>query len=326
VSLLPSATEICFALGVVPVGVSHECDYPPAATDVPAINRSRIDPDDDSDGINRQVQEAVEEHGGVYEIDDEALRSADPDVIVTQGVCEVCAVDQVLVREAVDRLDLDVDLLTIDPHSLADVLEAIERVGNAVGREERAREVTTGLRRRIARVEREAGAAPDRPRVAVLDWPNPVMVAGHWIPGMVDRAGGDYGLADPGDRSTVTDWERVRAYDPEVLIVAPCGFGLERAQSEVASLREQPGWDEVTAVREGRVWAMDGHHYVNRPGPRLVDTLEHLAAIVHPARFGAPDSAIAQAVPPSIEREADPSREGDDPREPGGTRERSRTD
>lgn len=311
VSLLPTATEICYALGVEPVGVSHECDYPPAATAVPAVNRSRIDPDDDSAGINEQVREAVDEHGGVYEIDDDALLDADPDLIVTQGVCEVCAVDHVLVRDAIDRLALDADLLTIDPHSVADVLEDIERVGRAVGREERARAVVADLHGRIDRVERRAAGTSDRsgtatgsdrPRVAVLDWPDPVMVAGHWIPGMVERAGGRYGLAETGDRSEATDWETVLEYDPEVLIVAPCGFDLDQALSEVEDLRRRDGWAELTAVRNDAVWAMDGHHYVNRPGPRLVDTLEQLAAIVDPAEFGSPDPDVARPVARAVEQ------------------------
>lgn len=302
VSLLPTATEILFALGVEPVGVSHECDYPPAATELPAINRSRIDPDDDSEGINEQVAAAVDEHGGVYEIDDEALLAADPDLIITQGVCEVCAVDHVLVREAVDRLALDADVLTIDPHSVDDVLAAIERVGAAVGREDRAREVVDGLDDRIDRVERRAAAASDRPRVAILDWPNPVMVAGHWIPGMIESVGGRYGLAESGDRSAVTDWETITAYDPEVLIVAPCGFDLERTLAEVDALREKAGWAALTAVQDGAVWAMDGHQYVNRPGPRLVDTLEQFAAILHPDQFGSPDPEIARALSHAIEQ------------------------
>jgi iron complex transport system substrate-binding protein len=303
VSLLPTATEICYVLGVEPVGVSHECDYPPAATDRPAVNRSRIDPDDDSAGINQQVEDAVEEHGGVYEIDDETLSAVEPDLIITQGVCEVCAVDQVLVRDAVDRLALGADVLTIDPHSVTDVLAAIERVGAAIGREERASEVMAELRDRIGRVEQRADTVPERPRVAILDWPNPVMVAGHWIPGLVERAGGRYGLAQTGDRSTVTDWETILEYDPEVLIVAPCGFDLEQAQQEFEALREREGWAALTAVRNGAVWAMDGHQYVNRPGPRLVDTLEQLAAIIHPSEFGPPDPDIAQAVARAVEQQ-----------------------
>jgi iron complex transport system substrate-binding protein len=302
VSLLPTATEICYALDVEPVGVSHECDHPPAATERPAVNRSRIDPDDDSAGINQQVEEAVEEHGGVYEIDDETLAAVEPELIVTQGVCEVCAVDQVLVRDAVDRLALDADILTIDPHSVADVLADIERVGTALGRGGRASELVAELRGRIDRIEQRSETVSSHPRVAILDWPNPAMVAGHWIPGMVERAGGRYGLAETGDRSEVTDWETLLEYDPAVLIVAPCGFGLEQALDEVEALRDRDGWAELTAVQNGAVWAMDGHHYVNRPGPRLIDTLEQLAAIIHPAEFGSPDSDIVRAVARTIEQ------------------------
>ena len=302
VSLLPTATEMCYALDVEPVGVSHECDYPPEAEAVPAVNRSRVDPDDDSVGINQQVQDAVDEHGGVYEIDDDALANADPDLVVTQGVCEVCAVDRVLVREAIERLDLDADLLTIDPHSLDDVLADVERVGAAVGRQQRAREVVSRLHDRIRHVDRQVADTSERPRVAVLDWPNPVMVAGHWIPEMIEQAGGRYGLADPGDRSEVTDWMDVVAYDPEVLIVAPCGFDLDQARAEIDGLRGRDGWQSLAAVQNGDVWAMDGHNYVNRPGPRLVDTLEQFASILHPEQFGTPDSAIARTVSVPIEQ------------------------
>lgn len=302
VSLLPTATEICYALDVEPVGVSHECDHPPAATDRPAVNRSRIDPEDDSAGINQQVEAAVEEHGGIYEIDDETLAGVEPDLIITQGVCEVCAVDHVLVRDAVDRLALDADILTIDPHSVADVLGDIERVGTALGRGERASEVVAELRGRIDRIEQQAETVSSHPRVAILDWPTPAMVAGHWIPGMVARAGGRYGLAETGDRSEVTDWAAIVEYDPEVLIVAPCGFGLQQALKEVEALRERDGWAELTAVQNNAVWAMDGHHYVNRPGPRLVDTLEQVAAIIHPTAFGSPDPEIARAVARTIEQ------------------------
>lgn len=301
VSLLPAATEICFALGVEPVGVSHECDYPPAARELPAVNRSRIDPDADSDGINTQVEDAIEEHGGIYEIDDETLRSVNPDVVVTQGICEVCAVDEILVRDAIERTGVDATLLTTDPHSLPEMLGAVERIGTALDRQRRATEYVAELKQRIDRVaeqiepESPSAESPEQPRVAILDWPDPTMVAGHWIPGMVDRIGGEYGLAEPGDRSEVTDWETVLAYDPEVLIVAPCGFELDRARTEVEALRQRKGWAELTAVKRDNVWAMDGHNYVNRPGPRLVATLEQLAAIVRPDTD--PDPAIARRVP-----------------------------
>jgi len=287
VSLLPSATEIVYALGIEPVGVSHECDYPPAARERPAVNRSRVDPDASSAEINEQVQEAVAE-GGVYEIDRETLAALDPDVIISQGICDVCAVDAVRVRGAVDDLGLDAEVLTTDPHSLADVLADIERIGAALGREDRARDLIADLEARVDAVERRAGAADRRPRVAVLDWLDPVMVAGHWVPGMVDLAGGRYGLAERGERSRPREWDTVREYDPEVLVASPCGFGLDRIAGNLSDLTDREGWADLTAVREGRAYAVDGHHYVNRPGPRLVDALEFLGALCHPDRFDAP--------------------------------------
>jgi iron complex transport system substrate-binding protein len=296
VSLLPSATEIVYALGVEPVGVSHECDYPPAANEQPAVNRSRVDPDAASAEIDRQVLDA-EDSGGVYEIDRETLADLDPDVVVSQGICDVCAVDEVRVREAVEELGLDCDVLTTDPHSLADVLADVERIGAALDRAERAADLVADLEERIERLgrraEEAAGAAGDgagRPRVAVLDWLDPVMVAGHWIPGMVELAGGSYGLADRGDRSRPREWADVREYDPEVLVAAPCGFGIDQTVADLPALTELEGWDGLTAVREDRVYVFDGHHYVNRPGPRLVDTLEFLAWAIAPDAFDTPPS------------------------------------
>ena len=293
VSLLPSATEIVYALGVEPVGVSHECDYPPAATEKPSINRSRIDAGASSSEINEQVASA-ERGGSVYEIGLDALREADPDLIVTQGVCDVCAVDRVLVADAVAELGLDCEVLTTDPHSLADVLDDIERVGAALDREERAAELVADLRGRIDAVEARVGGPERRPRTLVFDWTDPVMVAGHWMPGLVESLGADYGLADPGAASRPHEWADVRAFDPERLIVAPCGFDLEQIAENAADLADREGWAELTAVREGEVYAMDGHRFVNRPGPRLVDTLEHLAGLLRPDRFDRPPADVAR--------------------------------
>jgi iron complex transport system substrate-binding protein len=293
VSLLPSATEIVYALGVEPVGVSHECDYPPAARDLPAVNRSRVDPDATSGEIDRQVQEAHEEEG-VYQIDRERLATLDPDVVISQGICDVCAVDEVRVREAVADLGLDAEVVTTDPHSLADVLADVERIGEILGREERAREVITDLESRIDAVEGAAGTAEDRPRVAVLDWLDPVMVAGHWVPGMVDLAGGTYGLAERGARSRPREWATVREYDPEVLALSPCGFGLDQIAENLRDVTDREGWHDLTAVRENRVYAIDGHHYVNRPGPRLVDALEFFAALCQPESVPRPPGDAVQ--------------------------------
>jgi iron complex transport system substrate-binding protein len=304
VTLLPSATEIVYALGVEPVATSHECDYPPEAADLPAVNRSRVDPEASPESIDEQVVQA-EQGGGVYEIDLAALERADPDIVVSQGICDVCAVDSVLVREAVDELGLDCEVLTTDPHSLEDVFEDVERIGAALGREAAATELLADLRSRVEAV-RERAPETDRPRVAVLDWTDPVMVAGHWVPGLVETAGGEYGLEEPEGRSRPREFDEIVAYDPEVLVVAPCGFELDQTAEHLDTLTDREEWADLTAVREGRAYAMDGHHFVNRPGPRLVETLEYLAGVIRPERFGSPpDSAVRSLARPDPPRATD---------------------
>jgi len=290
VSLLPSATEMLYTLGIEPVGVSHECDHPPAAREQPTVISSRIDPDASSAKINEQVT-AAEEAGGVYEIDRDLLAALDPDVIVSQGICDVCAVDDSAIRRAVSELSLEARVVTSDPHSLADVFADLERLGEVLGREARAREAVADLKQRVQAIA--DGTPDDGPRVAVFDWLDPVMVAGHWVPGMVDRIGGTYDLADPGERSSPREWAQIRAYDPEVIVAAPCGFGLDQTLDNASDLTGREEWNDLAAVRAGRVYAVDGHHYVNRPGPRLVDTLELFAGVLWGAAE-TPESAVVE--------------------------------
>ncbi|WP_247002908.1 ABC transporter substrate-binding protein [Halosolutus gelatinilyticus] len=312
VTTLPSATELVAALGIDPVGVSHECDYPPGVESLPSITRSRISEAcrASSAEIDRQVLETAETESGVYDVDTETLADLDPDLIVTQGMCDVCAVDEVVVADAIDEAnearrasssrtqsddDVDPEVLTTDPHTVADVFDDLDRLGRATGRENRAREVRLELESRIDDVRARTADidTADRPRVVIFDWTNPVMVAGHWTAELVGWTGGEYGLADVGDRSRPREWDAIREYDPEIAIVGPCGFGLDQIAANRSDLTDREGWDDLTAVQEGRVWALDGHHYLNRPGPRLVDTLEAIAGIVHPDRFDAPDLDVA---------------------------------
>ncbi len=280
VSLLPSATELLYALDVEPVGVSHECDYPPEATQQPAVISSRIDAEATSEVIDTQVQDAVAE-GGVYELDRELLRKLDPDLIISQGICDVCAVDESIVRTAIDEEDIDAELVASNPQSITDVLDDLEQLGEHLGKEQQAQQTRAALETRIERVERNTPVPENGPSVAILDWLSPVMVAGHWIPELITMAGGRYPLAAPGDPSIPHDWEAIRDADPEILIAAPCGFALEQTRENHTDLTERPGWESLRAVSEERVYAMDGHNYVNRPGPRLVETLELLAATIH---------------------------------------------
>lgn len=301
VTLLPSATEVVYALGVEPVATSHECDHPPAAADKPAVNRSRIDADASPGTINDQVLRA-DRDGGVYEINLDALAEADPDVVISQGVCDVCAVDEVLVEDALETLGLDCEVVTTDPHSLSDVLDDVERIGRVLGRETRARELRAELEARINAVATRTPPADTGPTVVVLDWPAPVMVAGHWVPGMVETLGATYGLEAPGGRSRPREWTAVRRYDPEVLVLAPCGFDLAQTLEHRAELTDRPGWTDLTAVRHSQAYAMDGHAYVNRPGPRLVDTLEYFAGLLYPDRFDPPPRSVASAIDEPVDR------------------------
>ncbi|WP_254832481.1 ABC transporter substrate-binding protein [Haloglomus salinum] len=296
VSLLPSATEIVYALGIEPVGVSHECDHPPEAADLPSVVETHVDPEASSADINEQVAQA-ERAGGVYDLDLATLERLDPDVVVSQGICDVCAVDRVLVREAVDELGLDCEVVTTDPHSLDDVFDDIERIGAALDRPAAAADLVVDLRERVGHVRALTDDVPtdERPRVAVLDWLAPVMVAGHWMPELVEWAGGEYGMAEHGAESRPREWAEVREYDPEVLVAAPCGFELDQTFENLDDLTGREGFGDLAAVREERAFAMDGHHLVNRPGPRLVETLEYLAWVLHPERF---DEPPADAVRP----------------------------
>ncbi|OVE84909.1 cobalamin-binding protein [Natronolimnobius baerhuensis] len=306
VTTLPSATEIVAALGCDPVGVSHGCDFPPRATSIPSITHSRIDADASSGEIDDQVLETTAESDdtGVYDIDTATLEALEPDLIVTQGMCDVCAVDEVIVADAVDEIDADPDVLTTDPHSMADVLDDIERIGRAADREDRARELRADLEARIDRIRERTRAADlssaDRPRVTVFDWTDPVMLAGHWTNELVEWAGGEYGLGARGERSRPREWDEILEYDPECIVVGPCGFDLGQTAANRSDLTGRDGWADLTAVQEGRVWAMDGNHYLNRPGPRLVDTLETLAPIIQPDLFDqsvTPASEGRMAVP-----------------------------
>lgn len=310
VSLLPSATEIVYALGVEPCGVSHECDHPPAAKSKPAVNRSLIDASATSTEINQQVLQAERNGGvsdkrsvsdgslelrtdGVYEIDLSLLDTLNPDLIVTQGVCDVCAVDRVLVADAIEQLGLDCEILTTDPHCPGDVLDDIRHIGAKTGTERRAEKLIEELRTRIDAVR--ARAAPlDAPSVVVLDWMDPVMTAGHWVPEMIEIAGGRAEF--DAEASVPREPEEILAVDPEVLVVAPCGFDLDQTKANIDDLTDREGWNELTAVKSDRTYILDGHRFMNRPGPRIVNSLEYLAGLIHPETFESPPDTAARSI------------------------------
>ena len=292
ISTSPSSTEILYALGVEPVAVSHACDYPAAAETLPSIDVSKVDAEASADR-HEPVRSATAD-GHLYRMDAETIDEVDPDLIVTQGVCGVCAVDDVLVDETLESLAVDPEVVALNANRFSDVFECIRTVGTATGAEARAEELIGELHDRIGTVEQSI-ASMDRPRVAVIEWMDPVRSAGSWVPDIVETAGGEYGLVDPGNRSEPTEWETIREYDPEVLVVAPCGFDADRTRRQFDELAHRPGWDSLAAVRKDRVYILDGSAYLTRWTPRLVDAVERLAALCHPETCGpAPDDVVTR--------------------------------
>jgi len=282
-SLLPGATEIAFALGLGEqiVGVTHECDYPPDAQQKPVMVHSAIDAQRMSGSeIDRMVGELLAAGKGLYHIDEAALLAANPDVILTQGLCEVCALDYNEVVKAAARLPRQPNIVSLNPHSLSDLLDDILRVGQATERIAAATSLAADLRQRIDSL---GHSEPDnRPRVVCLEWFEPLYTAGHWVPEMVALAGGFDVLGQPGEPSAKIEWRQVTEARPEVILLMPCGFDVRRTVKESTPLRSLPGWEQIPAVRSGNVYAMNGSAYFSRPGPRLVNGLEILARIIHP--------------------------------------------
>jgi iron complex transport system substrate-binding protein len=287
-SFIPSATEMVYALGLGDqlCGVTHECDYPPEAREKPVAIRSLID----SAGLSqREIDDTVVEsmaHGhGLYTIDKALLRKNMPDVVITQELCDVCSVSLRDVLSTISDLSKSCQVVSLKPRGLEGVLEDIITVGKACGAEPAAREVVRSLETRIERV-REMAEGLDRPRVFCAEWFDPIFASGHWVPEMVGIAGGEDALGMAGQDSRKIPWERVVAYDPEKLVLMPCGFDTLRALEDLPLLAKNEGWQSIAAVRQGEVFATNGSAYYSRPGPRLVDGLELLAMMIHPEVFG----------------------------------------
>jgi len=288
VSLLPSATEILFAVGAGPdvVGVTHECDFPPQARGLPHLTSSALPSVRRAADIDRHVRRYLHAGSSLYHLDADLLERLQPDLIVTQELCEVCAVSYSIVDRAARRLGTDARIVSLEPSSLEDVYANVCTLGNLIGHRANADALVVSLRERVARVaerwcHREVSNDRERkPRVLVLEWTDPPMSAGHWTPGLVEMAGGIPVLANPGANSQVLAWEAIESADPDEIIVAPCGFDLERTREAVDELAENPQWTALRAVREGRIHLVDGNQYVNRPGPRLVDTIEIFASLL----------------------------------------------
>ncbi len=288
VSLISSATEVVHALGQTAsqVGRSHECDFPAEIAALPVCTKPTIDIHADSREIDRAVKDRVRNALSVYEVFDDVLERLQPTHIITQTQCEVCAVSlRDVERSVASRLASRPKIVSLTPNSLADVWDDIRRVAGAIGIAQHGETVVAALQARMCAISGKARAAKDRPRVALIEWIEPLMATGNWMPALVEMAGGVNLLGEPDKHSGYISWEQVAASDPDVIIVCPCGFDIARAESEMYWLTRRPEWRNLRAVVNGRVYLADGNQYFNRPGPRLVETLQILAETVHPEIF-----------------------------------------
>jgi iron complex transport system substrate-binding protein len=305
-SFIPSATEMVYALGLGDqlCGVTHECDYPPEAKTKPVAIRSLID---SSNLSQRQIDDKVVEsmnHGhGIYSIDKSLLGASKPDVVITQELCDVCSVSLRDVLSTISDLSAGCDVVSLKPRGLKGVLDDILEVGEACNARRAAEALVGSLEARIEAV-RERAEPLDRPRVFCVEWFDPVFASGHWVPEMVKIAGGEDAIGLAGQNSRKVPWDQVLAYDPEVLILMPCGFEADRAVEDLPLLARNEGWRSISAVRNGAVFATNSSAYYSRPGPRLVDGLELMGKMIHPEAFGGdmpPERARKVPLPPQRE-------------------------
>ena len=286
VSLLPSATEIICSIGLRSqlIGVSHECDYPASVRGLPVVTRSLIDNSHTSAAIDELVREKLATEKALYSLKMDVLEELQPDLIVTQALCDVCAVAGSEVEAAVDQLPGSTDIVNLEPSSLSDVFDTMILLGRAADCLDQAKDSVLELKTRVEAVQARSATIPEKelPRVAVLEWLYPLFNAGHWTPELVNYAGGVNCLSAPNGPSTTIQWADLQASDPDVILIALCGFDVERSIQDVDLLRDSAEWNSLRAVRNGKVYISDGNAYFSRSGPRLVDSLELLGHALHP--------------------------------------------
>ncbi len=295
VSLIPSATEIACALGFADslVARSHECDFPVGVELLPVLTQPQLDSSASGKNIDDRVKQLVQDGSSVYRVDAEQLRSLEPTAILTQDQCEVCAASLRDIESALaDWIGTAPKVVSLNPKTLADVWMDIERVAASLGADEVGKRVTHELTERVTDIAERALRIRSRPRVACIEWIDPLMGAGNWIPELVVLAGGQPLFGKVGEHSEWLEWEDLRAADPEIIVLLPCGFSIERTRAEMAPLIAQSGWSNLSAVRTQRVYVTDGNQYFNRPGPRLVESLEILAQVIHPDHFSPSASGL----------------------------------
>jgi iron complex transport system substrate-binding protein len=288
ISLLPAATEIICSLGLESqlIGRSHECDFPESVKDLPICSSSKFIPGSDSEEIDRQVKEILSDALSIYTIDKDQIRRLNPDVIITQSQCEVCAVSVKDVEEALEGLlNKECKVISLEPRVLSDVYQDIKNIANYFGVNSNADTLIELAEDRISIIRHKLKFITDKPKVACIEWLSPLMVAGNWTPELVEIAGAIPVLALNGKHSPFVDFNDILREDPDIMIVMPCGFSIQRTLQEISLMLELPGWADLKAVQNNRIYVADGNQYFNRSGPRLTDSIEILAEIINPKQF-----------------------------------------
>jgi iron complex transport system substrate-binding protein len=300
-SLLPSATEVIAALGLSEelVGISHECDYPPSVGSVPIMVEPMIPPHGlTSAEIDRRVAQLVASGQRLYRLNHDRLCHARPDLILSQDLCHVCAVTPDQLHEAIRAMPHQPTVLTLNPGTVHEVIDDVVRIGDAAGRSAEGHRLASQLRERLDAVRTRVRSLSHRPRVVCIEWLSPLYVAGHWVPEMVQLAGGQDVLAQLGTPSRVVTWDDIVAASPDLLIVMPCGFSVERTRTELSQLMQQPGQWRIPSTLTEHTFLVDASSYFSRPGPRLIDGIELLASILHPSDHAPIHDSMASLLEP----------------------------
>ena len=288
VSLLPAATEIICALGLEKnlVGRSHECDFPASVKELPICTEANFPDGLSSADIDIKVKEILADALSVYTVKREQIKALSPDVVITQAQCEVCAVSLKDVEEALENyLDKQAQIISLQPNSLDDIFNDIVTVANALNVSAAGAELLESLQERVDIIKHKLKFIDSKPTVACIEWLEPVMISGNWVPGLVNIAGGTPVLAQEEKHSPYIEWDEILRQDPEIIVVMPCGFSIERTMREINLLLDRPGFASLKAVKNDRFYIADGNQYFNRPGPRIVDSIEILAEIIRPKQF-----------------------------------------
>lgn len=288
VSMIASATEIVSALGheSMLVGRSHECDFPETVRDLPVTTEPRILTEGNSKEIDERIRRSLHEAVSIYHVFPEKLKELKPDIIITQTMCEVCAVSLNDVKRALDEVaEREIEIVALNPLSLEDIWEDIRRVGEAIGEAQQGRLLVIQLQKRMSAIVDRAEKIEERPRVASIEWIEPLMAGGNWMPTLIEKTGGKNLFGKAGKHSPVMKWEELVEADPDIIFITPCGWGIKKSTEELGILATRPEWTKLKAVKEGRVYIADGNQYFNRPGPRILESLEILAEVIHPEHF-----------------------------------------